>query len=73
MVLGNLVILNNKGNRYAIVDIVERVREAYGIDDSEYNRRNTEGAYAIYRILTGASIQESWRVVKPWIKIWEGK
>lgn len=61
MKLFNLVILNNKGKRYAIIDIQKRIREIY-------IKGNSESAYAAYRIITGASIQESWRVVKPWIK-----
>ena len=66
MKLGNLVILNNKGNRYAIIDIQKRIREVY-------IKGNSEAAYAAYRIITGASVQESWHVVKPLIKKWEGK
>jgi hypothetical protein len=49
-----------------ILNIKKRVLNAY-------INGNSEAAYAVYRILTGASIKESWRVVKPWIKKWEGK
>ena len=66
MKIGNLVILNNKNDRYAIIDIKKRIREVY-------IKGNNEAAYAAYRIITGASVQESWHVVKPWIKKWEGK
>jgi len=66
MKLFNLVILNNKGNRYAIIDIQKRIREVY-------IKGNTESAYAMYRAITGAEVKESWRTVKPWIKEWEGK
>jgi len=66
MILGNLVILNNKNDRYAIIDIQNRIREVY-------IKGNSEAAYAAYRIITGATIFESWRVVKPWLRLWEGK
>ena len=66
MKLGNLVILNNRGNRYVIIDIEKHVREAYIKGD-------TEAAYAAYRAITGADVKESWRIVKPLIKEWEGK
>lgn len=66
MKLFNLVILNNKGNRYAIIDIQKRIRDVY-------IKGNNEAAYAAYRAVTGADIKESWRVVKPWIREWEGK
>ena len=66
MEIGNLVILNNKGGKYAIIDIKKRIREIY-------IKGNSESAYAAYRIITGATVFESWRVVKPWIKEWEGK
>ena len=66
MKLFNLVILNNKGGKYAIIDIQKRIRDVY-------IKGNSEAAYAAYRIITGASVQESWGVVKPWIREWEGK
>ena len=66
MKIGNIVILNNKSNRYAIIDIEKHVRAAYIKGDNE-------AAYAACRAVTGASVQESWRIVKPWIKEWEGK
>lgn len=59
-------IINNRKGKYAVVDIEKRVREVYIKGDNE-------AAYAAYRAITGAGIQESWRVVKPWIKKWEGQ
>ena len=49
--------------KYAIVDVKQRVYEAY------VNGGN-EAAYATYRAIKGADVQESWRVVKPWIRGW---
>ena len=66
MKLFNLLILNNKGGKYAVVDIKKRIREVYIKGDNE-------SAYAAYRAITGADIKESWRVVKPWIREWGGK
>lgn len=65
MKIGNLVILNNKGGKFAIIDIEKHVRAAYIKGDNE-------SAYAAYRTITGAGIQESWHTVKPWIKQWGG-
>lgn len=59
-------IINNRHNRYITIDIEKRIREVYIKGDNE-------AAYAAYRAITGTSIQESWRVVKPWIKKWEGR
>jgi hypothetical protein len=64
--LFNLLIINNKGGKYAVIDIKKRIREVYIKGDNE-------AAYAAYRIITGASIKESWRVVKPWLREWGGK
>lgn len=64
-VLGFEIISNRKG-KYIIVDIEKRIREVYIKGDNE-------AAYAAYRAITRASVQESWKVVKPWIKKWEGK
>ena len=66
MKIGNLVILNNKGNKYAIIDIQKRIRDVY-------IKGNNEAANAAYRTITGADVKESWRVVKPWIREWEGE
>lgn len=66
MKIGNLVILNNKGNKYAIIDIQKRIRDVY-------IKGNNEAAYAAYRTITGADVKESWRVVKPWLREWGGK
>ena len=64
MKIGNIVVINNKNGKYAIIDIKKRIREVYIKGDSEV-------AYAMYRAITGADVKESWRVVKPWIR--EGK
>lgn len=66
MRLFNLLILNNKGGKYAVVDIKKRIREVYIKGDNE-------AAYLAYRNITGATISESWRVVKPWLREWGGK
>jgi hypothetical protein len=66
MKLFGFEIIDNRRGRYTIVDIEKRVREVYANGDNE-------AAYATYRAITGASVQESWRVVKPWIKEWEAK
>ena len=58
--------LFNRRGKYAIVDIKERVKEVYIKGDNE-------AAYAAYRAITGATVQESWKVVKPWVREWEGK
>ena len=55
-----------KIGNFAIFNIKKRVINAY-------INGNSESAYAIYRLLTGADVKESWRVVKPWIRKWEGK
>lgn len=38
-----------------------------------YIKGGNEAAYAAYRTITGVTVQESWKVVKKWIKEWEGK
>ena len=52
----------------AILNIKNHVYKAY-----QNNNKSNEAAYAAYRAVTGASVQESWHVVKPWIREWEGK
>ena len=47
----------------AILNIKNHVYKAY-----QNNNKSNEAAYAAYRAVTGASVQESWRVVKPWIR-----
>ena len=66
MKIGILVILNNKGIKYAIIDIQKRIRDVY-------IKGNNEAAYAAYRTITGAEVKASWRIVTPWIREWEGK
>lgn len=60
------ILVNNKRGKYAIVDINKRIKEVYIKGDNE-------AAYAAYRAITGATVQESWKVVKQWIKEWEEK
>ena len=48
MVLGNLVILNNKGNRNTPSSTFRNALEEV------YIKGNSESAYAAYRIITGA-------------------
>lgn len=57
------ILLNNRRGKYAVVDIQKRIREVYVKGDNE-------AAYATYRAITGATVQESWKVVKPWIRGW---
>ena len=49
--------------KYVIVDVQERVHE-------EYINGGNEAAYATYRAIMGVGVQESWKVVKPWIREW---
>lgn len=49
-----------------LINVKKRVHKAY-------DNGGNEAAYAAYRAITGATVQESWKVVKPWIKEWEGK
>ena len=49
-----------------LINVKRRVYEVYIIGGSE-------AAYATYRAITGATVQESWKIVKKWIKVWEGK
>jgi hypothetical protein len=51
---------------YRLINVKRRVYEVYIIGGSE-------AAYATYRAITGATVQESWKIVKKWIKVWEGK
>jgi len=59
-------IINNRKGDFAIVNIGKRVREVW-------IKGGNEDCYAAYRVLTGAGIQESWKIVKKWIKVWEKK
>ncbi len=58
MILGNV-----------IVPLKKRIKEVYEAAKVDKN----EAAYAAYRAITGASVQESWQYCKPLIKEWEGK
>lgn len=49
-----------------LINVKRRVYEAYIIGGSE-------AAYATYRAITRATVQESWKIVKKWIKVWEEK
>ena len=60
-------LLFNRRGKYAVVDIKYRVADAY------LNNGGNEAAYEVYRHIMGVGVQESWRVVKPWIRGWEGK
>ena len=48
---------------WTIINVKKRVHEAYASGGNEV-------AYATYRAITGVGVQESWRVVKPWIRGW---
>ena len=64
MIIKLFNLLFNRHGKYAVVDINERLREVYV-------KGGNEAAYAAYRAIAGATVQESWKVVKPWIKEWE--
>jgi len=64
--LFGIELINNRHRKYAIIDVWRRIR---GI----YIKSGNEAAYSAYRAITGASVQDSWKAVKPWIKVWEGK
>lgn len=66
MKLFSFILLNNRRQKYAVVDIEKRLREVYIKGDNE-------AVYAAYRAITGATVQESWRYCKPLIRGWEGK
>ncbi len=53
-----------KQGRYIVVDVKKRIRDIY-------IKGGNEAAYAAYRVITGATVQESWKVVKPWVREWE--
>ena len=59
-------LLFNRHGKYAIVDINERLQAVY-------IHGGTEAAYAVYRAIMGATVQESWRYCKPLVRKWEGK
>ena len=48
---------------YRLINVKKRVYEAY-------TGGGNEAAYATYRAIMGVGVQESWRVVKPWIREW---
>lgn len=66
MNLFGFTILNNRRQKYAVVDINERLKAVYMHGDNE-------AVYATYRAITGATVQESWAYCKPLIKVWEGE
>jgi len=70
MNLFGFILLNNRHGKYAVVDINARLREVYS---EAYKECRNEAVYAAYRMITGATVQESWRYCKPLIKLWEGK
>ena len=49
-----------------IINVKLRVHQAY-------ISGGNEAAYAAYRAIMGVGVQESWRVVKKWIREWRGK
>ncbi len=49
---------------FEIINIKRHIHKAY-------TNGGNEAAYAAYRAITGATVQQSWRKVKPWIKVWE--
>jgi hypothetical protein len=48
---------------YRLINVKKRVRDAY-------KAGGNEAAYEVYRHIMGVGVQESWRVVKPWIRGW---
>ena len=51
---------------YRLINVKRRVHEAYVSGGNE-------AAYEVYRHIMGVGVQESWRVVKPWIREWRGR
>ena len=64
MKIGNLVILNNKGNKYAIIDIQKRIRDVY---IKAITKPHTQ-----LRTITGADVKNRGRF-EPWVREWGGK
>jgi len=48
---------------WKVINVKRRVQEAY-------KAGGNEAAYEVYRHIMGVGVQESWRVVKPWIRGW---
>lgn len=48
---------------WKVINVKKRVQEAY-------KAGGNEAAYEVYRHIMGVGVQESWRVVKPWIRGW---
>ena len=63
--LGFILISNRRG-KYAIVDINARLREIY-------LRGKNEAVYSAYRAIMNVDTEESYKVVRPLIREWEGK
>ena len=61
-----------KIGRFEIINIEKRVKEIY-YNRGGFDSDRKEVAYAGYRVITRANIQESHVVVKKWIKGWEGE
>jgi hypothetical protein len=55
---------------YSPITLKGKVKAAYDSKSDKQDKR--EAAYWAYRDLTGASIQESHKAVRPWLKKWEG-
>ena len=66
MKLGRYEIVDVISGRYVVVDIKQRIREVYIKGDNE-------SAYATYRAITGATVQESHKAVRPWLNEWGKK
>ena len=48
---------------WKVINVKRRVHEAY-------KAGGNEAAYEVYRHIMGVGVQESWKVVKPWIREW---
>ena len=66
MKLGRYEIVDVISGRYVVIDIKQRIMEVYIKGDNE-------SAYAAYRAITGATVQESHKAVRPWLNEWEGE
>lgn len=52
--------------RFKFVDVIRLCRNVWIKGDNA-------DVYYTYRLMSGCTIQESWRVMKPFIKLWSGK
>ena len=49
---------------WKVINVKKHVHDAY-------KSGGNGAAYEVYRHIMGVGVQESWRVVKPWIRRWQ--